>query len=98
MSLDFLNKFFDTQKFYMSMNEIDFEGQRKAEIYYKIILTTCLIIAICVSYTTQHLCHGVYIMIGGLILSILVCVPAWPFYKRNLLKWLPYKEDKQKKD
>ena len=33
-----------------------------------------------------------------LILSILVCVPAWPFYKRNLLKWLPHKEDKQKKE
>lgn len=43
MSFDFLNKFFDTQKFYVSMNEIDFEGQRRSEITYKVILTCVLL-------------------------------------------------------
>jgi signal peptidase complex subunit 1 len=50
-----------------------------------------------VSYTTQHLCHGVYIMIGGLILSMLLCVPSWPFYNRNQLTWLKHKEEKKAK-
>ena len=98
MSLDFLSKFFDTQKFYISMNEIDFEGQRKSEIYYKVILTVCCVISIIVSYITQKLQDGVFIMIGGLILSILICVPAWPMYKRHQFKWLKHVDDEKKKN
>ena len=54
-----------------------------------------------VSYLTQHLCHGVYIMIVGLVLSLVLCVPSWPYLNKHQLKWLPYvpqtDDDKKKK-
>ena len=50
-----------------------------------------------VSYFTQRLQNGVIILLAGLILSIILCVPAWPFYKKNGFKWLPYKESHKEK-
>ena len=40
------------------MNEIDFEGQRRSEIIYKVILTVCLVVSILVSFVTQRLKDG----------------------------------------
>ncbi len=54
-----------------------------------------------VSYLTQHLCHGVYIMIVGLILSLVLCIPSWPYLNKHQLKWLPYvppTDDNKKKN
>ena len=103
--MDLLNRCFDTEKFYIRMNEMvkkyikyqDFEGQKLAEKLYKIILILSLIIAMGVSYSTQHLCHGVYIMIGGLVSSIILCIPSWPMYNRNHLNWLKHKVEKKEK-
>ena len=50
-----------------------------------------------VSYSTQHLCHGVYIMVGGLVLTLILCIPSWPMYNRNQLKWLKHKIEKKEK-
>ena len=57
---------------------------------YRIILTVCTILAMIVSYLTQHLCHGVYIMLVGFISSLILCVPSWPYLNRHQLKWLNY--------
>ena len=78
------------------MNEIDFEGQRSSEIIYKVILTVCPVVSILVSFVTQRLKDGVFIMAGGLILSVLLCVPAWPMYKRHQYKWLKHEENEKK--
>lgn len=74
------------------MNEMDFEGQSLAEKLYRILLVIFTIIAMIVSYMTQQLSHGVYILCGGLILTLLVCLPSWPMYNRQQLKWLKSKE------
>ena len=50
-----------------------------------------------VSYSTQHLCHGVYIMVGGLVLTLILCIPSWPLYNRNQLNWLKHKIEKKEK-
>lgn len=78
------------------MNEIDFEGQRRSEIIYKVILTVCFVVSILVSFVTQRLKDGVFIMAGGLILSVLLCVPAWPMYKSHQYKWLKHEENEKK--
>ena len=90
--MDFLNSFFDFEKFWIRMNEMDFEGQSLAEKLYRILLVIFTIIAMIVSYITQQLSHGVYILCGGLILTLLVCLPSWPMYNRQQLKWLKSKE------
>ena len=78
------------------MNEIDFEGQRRSEIISKVILTVCLAVSILVSFVTQRIKDGVFIMAGGLILSVLLSVPAWPMYKRHQYKWLKHEENEKK--
>ena len=90
--MDFLNSFFDFEKFWIRMNEMDFEGQSLAEKLYRILLVIFTIIAMIVSYMTQQLSHGVYILCCGLILTLLVCLPSWPMYNRQQLKWLKSKE------
>ena len=79
------------------MNEMDFEGQVLAEKLYLIILVFFTIIAIRVSYFTQRLCHGVYILCFALILYR--CLPSWPMYNRHQFKWIKYvPEEKEKED
>ena len=97
--MDFLKKFFDFEKFWIRMNEMDFEGQILSERLYRIILVAFTIIAMIVSYMTQKLCHGVYILCFGLLLSLLICLPSWPMYNRHQLKWLKYvPQEKEKED
>ena len=96
--MDYLKKFFDFEKFWIRMNEMDFEGQILSERIYRIILVTFTIIAMIVSYMTQKLCHGVYILLFGLFLSLLICLPSWPMYNRHQLKWLKYVPQDKEKD
>ena len=96
--MDYLKKFFDFEKFWIRMNEMDFEGQILSERLYRIILVTFTIIAMIVSYMTQKLCHGVYILCFGLLLSLLICLPSWPMYNRHQLKWLKYVPQDKEKD
>ena len=96
--MDFLKKFFDFEKFWIRMNEMDFEGQKLAEKLYKIILVVFTIIAMIVSYFTQRLCHGVYILSSGLILCLVLCLPSWPMYNKNQLKWLKYTPPEKEKE
>ena len=95
--MDYLNKFFDFEKFWIRMNEMDFEGQALAEKLYRIILVIFTIIAMIASYMTQKLSHGVFILCGGFVLTLLICLPSWPMYNRQQLKWLKLKE-KPKED
>jgi signal peptidase complex subunit 1 len=32
---------------------------------------------------------AVYIGLAGTLLTFLIAVPPWPFFKRNPVKWLP---------
>tara|TARA_B110000914_G_C15110348_1_gene285845 strand:- start:132 stop:464 length:333 start_codon:yes stop_codon:yes gene_type:complete len=80
----------DTEQFLINTNEIDFEGQKYCEDLYKKIIIFSVILAMIVSFSTQYLSHGIYIISAGTALAMIVCVPAWGIYKRNPLKWLPY--------
>ena len=95
--MEYLNRFYDFEKFWIRMNEMDFEGQALAEKLYRILLVIFTIIACIFSYMTQKLSHGVYILCGGFALTLLICLPSWPMYNRQQLKWLKPKE-KPKED
>lgn len=48
-------------------------------------------IAFFAGYITQNIHHTVWIGLGGSVITFLVCVPPWPFYNENAVKWLPAK-------
>lgn len=97
--MEYLKKYFDIEKFNIRMNEIDFEGQKLSQKLFRIILTTALIIAMIVSYLYQKLKYGTFILTGGFVLSLILCLPSWPIYNKHHLKWLSHEtfEDSKKK-
>ena len=96
--MDLIKIYIEVEKQGIRMNEMDFEGQILSERIYRIILVVFTIIAMIVSYITQRLCHGVYILCSGLILSLLVCLPSWPMYNKHQLKWLKYTPPEKEKE
>ncbi|WFD29789.1 hypothetical protein MSPP1_000802 [Malassezia sp. CBS 17886] len=67
---------------------IDFEGQRVAERIYQVILTTAAALGFIVGFVRQDLALTAYTFAGGILLSLAVCVPAWPLYNRYDVKWV----------
>ncbi|KAG9761084.1 hypothetical protein KCU73_g2561, partial [Aureobasidium melanogenum] len=72
--------------------EIDFEGQRLVEMFSTTILTTAGIIGFMVGYATQNIQYTLWILLTGAALAFVVCVPPWPFYNSDPVKWLPAKK------
>ncbi|VDD85809.1 unnamed protein product [Enterobius vermicularis] len=68
---------------------IDFVGQRKAERIYQVILVLFAIIGFILGYITQQLSVAIYTLGIGLLLSVLLVVPPWPFLRQNPIHWQP---------
>lgn len=47
------------------------------------------IISFIVGYFLQDIKLAVFIALGGTALTFLVVVPAWPFFNKNPVGWLP---------
>ncbi|KAK3944691.1 putative signal peptidase complex subunit 1 [Diplogelasinospora grovesii] len=69
--------------------QIDFEGQRLAELTVNLALSIVGAIAFFVGYFLQDIKLTVFVALGGTALTFLVVVPPWPFFNRNPVKWLP---------
>jgi len=69
--------------------QIDFEGQKLAELIANVALSVSGIIAFLVGFYLQDIKLAVWIALGGTILTFVVVVPPWPFFNRNPVKWLP---------
>ncbi|KAF2263821.1 microsomal signal peptidase 12 kDa subunit [Lojkania enalia] len=69
--------------------QIDFEGQRLAELVTTVLLGAAGIVAFLVGYMAQDIKFTLYIGLGGTALTFLAVVPPWPFYKKNPEPWLP---------
>jgi signal peptidase complex subunit 1 len=52
-------------------------------------MSTLQLIAFNVGYVKQDIVLAIYVGLVGTALTFLVVVPAWPFFKRNPVKWLP---------
>uniref|UniRef100_A0A915DHQ4 Signal peptidase complex subunit 1 n=1 Tax=Ditylenchus dipsaci TaxID=166011 RepID=A0A915DHQ4_9BILA len=66
---------------------IDFEGQRKAERIFQVILVVHGIVGFIAGYATQQLSVTMYSIGVGFILSCLFVLPPWPMFRRNSLNW-----------
>jgi len=69
--------------------QIDFEGQRLAELLSTVLLSTFGLLAFLIGFITQNIVYTLWIGLGGTALTFVVVVPPWPFFNRNPVPWLP---------
>ncbi|TAQ85646.1 hypothetical protein B7494_g6033 [Chlorociboria aeruginascens] len=69
--------------------QIDFEGQRLAELLATALLSTTGAIAFIIGFFLQDIKLALFIGLGGTALTFLLIVPPWPIFKRNPVSWLP---------
>ncbi|KAF2637669.1 microsomal signal peptidase 12 kDa subunit [Massarina eburnea CBS 473.64] len=69
--------------------QIDFEGQRLAELITTVLLGGVGILAFLVGFMSQDIKLALYIGLAGTGLTFLAVVPPWPFYNKNPEGWLP---------
>lgn len=69
--------------------QIDFDGQRLAELLTTALLTTAGLVAFLVGYSTQNIALTLWILLAGAAVTFLVVVPPWPFFNKNPVAWLP---------
>ncbi|KAF2128580.1 SPC12-domain-containing protein [Dothidotthia symphoricarpi CBS 119687] len=68
--------------------QIDFEGQRLAEMLTTVLLGAAGIVAFLVGFMQQDIRLALYIGLAGTALTFAVVVPPWPFYNKNPEDWL----------
>ncbi|KFY68470.1 hypothetical protein V496_01092 [Pseudogymnoascus sp. VKM F-4515 (FW-2607)] len=69
--------------------QIDFEGQRLAELLATVVLAVVGAIAFVIGFVRQDITLALYVGLGGTALAFLLVVPPWPFFNRNPVPWLP---------
>ncbi|KAL3102189.1 hypothetical protein niasHS_003598 [Heterodera schachtii] len=68
---------------------IDYEGQRKSERFFQVILIVHGVLGFFAGYLTQQLSVTMYSVGVGFLISCLIVLPPWPFYRQNPLNWQP---------
>ncbi|KAJ8890542.1 hypothetical protein PR048_010051 [Dryococelus australis] len=66
---------------------LDYDGQRKAEQLYRIIITLFGVVGLMWGYIIEQFSQTVYILGAGFVLAGLVTIPPWPMYRRKPLQW-----------
>ncbi|TVY49899.1 Signal peptidase complex subunit [Lachnellula occidentalis] len=69
--------------------QIDFEGQKLAELLATFLLAVVGVISFVVGFFKQDIKLALYIGLGGTALTLALIVPPWPFFNRHPVRWLP---------
>ncbi|KAF2404343.1 microsomal signal peptidase 12 kDa subunit [Trichodelitschia bisporula] len=69
--------------------QIDFDGQRLAELLYTVLLIASGVVAFIYGYATENVYNCLYAGLAGTALTFLVVVPPWPFFNKHPVTWLP---------
>jgi len=69
--------------------QIDFKGQQLAEFLFTALLSTVGVIAFIAGFYTKNVYNCLWVGLAGTALTFVVVVPAWPFYNKNPVRWLP---------
>ncbi|KAF0316288.1 Signal peptidase complex subunit 1 [Colletotrichum sp. SAR11_59] len=72
----------------LAEGQIDFEGQKLADLLATLVLSASGALAFLVGFFLQDIKLAVYIGLAGTALTFLLVVPPWPFYKQHPVKWL----------
>ncbi|KAK1691151.1 microsomal signal peptidase 12 kDa subunit [Colletotrichum godetiae] len=68
--------------------QIDFEGQKLADLLATLLLSASGVLAFIIGFILQDIKLAVYVGLGGTVLTFLLVVPPWPFFKQHPVKWL----------
>ena len=68
--------------------EMDYKGQDLAETVYQVIITIFGIAGFIWGYILGDLTRSFHVWCVGMVLAGLVCLPSWPCFNRNPVKWL----------
>ncbi|KAJ1644398.1 hypothetical protein J3B02_001292 [Coemansia erecta] len=68
---------------------IDFQGQDLAGSLATALLALSATVSLGVGFLQKTLSMTFYVYAIGVLLTYLVVLPAWPFFKRNQVNWLP---------
>ncbi|KAI9832503.1 MAG: hypothetical protein M1819_004292 [Sarea resinae] len=69
--------------------QIDFEGQRLADLLATFLLAGTGLIAFIVGYILQDIRLSLYMGLAGTALTCLAVVPPWPYFNKHPVHWLP---------
>lgn len=69
--------------------KIDFEGQKLTELICQTTVVTGAVLGFFIGFYYQSLSTTLMIFGGGVALAALLTLPAWPFYNRHPIQWLP---------
>ncbi|KAI1781474.1 SPC12-domain-containing protein [Hypoxylon cercidicola] len=69
--------------------QIDFEGQKLAELLATAVLAIVGGVSFLVGFLLQDIALALKIGLGGTALAFLLIVPPWPFFNKHPVKWLP---------
>ncbi|KAL2013483.1 hypothetical protein VTN00DRAFT_1008 [Thermoascus crustaceus] len=67
--------------------QIDFHGQRIAEILYTTLLVLSGAVAFVVGYLYEDIFLTLWIGLAGTALTALVVIPPWPIFNKHPEKW-----------
>ncbi|KAI1816231.1 SPC12-domain-containing protein [Poronia punctata] len=69
--------------------QIDFEGQKLAEVLQNVLLSVVGAVSFFVGFFLQDITLALKIGLAGTVLTFLAIVPPWPFFKQHPVVWLP---------
>ncbi|KAK6075381.1 microsomal signal peptidase 12kDa subunit [Seiridium cupressi] len=69
--------------------QIDFEGQKLAELLATVLLASVGVVSFLVGFFLQNITLALKVGLAGTALTFLVVVPPWPFFNKHPVKWLP---------
>uniref|UniRef100_A0A2C9M8K0 Signal peptidase complex subunit 1 n=1 Tax=Biomphalaria glabrata TaxID=6526 RepID=A0A2C9M8K0_BIOGL len=66
---------------------MDFDGQKRAERYFQIIIILFAVVGFVWGYITQQFSQTLYILFAGVTVSALLTLIPWSIYRRKPLQW-----------
>ena len=67
---------------------MDYKGQEAAELVYQVIIAIFGVVGFVWGYILQDLTRSFHVWCVGMAIASLVCLPSWPCFNRNPIKWL----------
>jgi signal peptidase complex subunit 1 len=71
---------------------MDFDGQRRAEKMFQIIIVLFATVGFIWGYICQQFSQTIYILFAGFLFACLMTLPPWPMYRRKPLSWQPARD------
>ncbi|CAL1535526.1 unnamed protein product [Lymnaea stagnalis] len=74
---------------------MDFDGQKRAERYFQVIIIVFAVVGFIWGYITQLFSQTLYILFAGVIVSSILTLIPWGMYRKKPLPWQPPRDQQQ---